>query len=117
MVALGSALVLLSLWAIVLWARQRPLANARPFLLATVIASPFGFLAVEFGWFVTELGRQPWVIYNVLRTSESVTPMPGLVVPLTVFTLVYLGLAAAVVAILYRQIRRSPDAIAAEEVA
>jgi cytochrome d ubiquinol oxidase subunit I len=117
MVALGSALVLLSLWAIVLWARQRPLANARPFLLATVIASPFGFLAVEFGWFVTELGRQPWVIYRVLRTAESVTPMPGLVVPLAVFTLVYLGLAAAVIVILYRQIRRSPDAIAAEEVA
>lgn len=116
MVALGSALALLSLWAILLWYRRRDLTISRRFLQACVIASPFGFLAVEFGWFVTEFGRQPWVIYQVLRTADTVTPMPGLVVPFVVFTLVYLGLAAAVIVILYRQIRRSPDAIAAEEV-
>lgn len=116
MVALGTALVALSLWALFLWYRKRPLAHSRAFLKAAVIASPFGFLAVEFGWFVTELGRQPWVIYGVLRTADTVTPMPGLWVPFTVFTLVYLGLAAAVIVILYRQIRRSPDVIAAEEV-
>ncbi len=116
MVGLGMALLALSLWAVLLWYRKRDLTISRKFLIATVIASPFGFLAVEFGWFVTEFGRQPWVIYNVLRTADTVTPMPGLVVPFTVFTLVYLGLAAAVIAILYRQVRRSPDAIAREEV-
>jgi cytochrome d ubiquinol oxidase subunit I len=117
MVALGVLLVLVSLWALFLWYRKRDLAGSRRFLLATVIASPLGFLAVEFGWFVTEFGRQPWVIYDVLRTADTVTPMPGLVVPFTIFTLVYLGLAVAVIAILYRQVRRSPDVLAREEVA
>ena len=46
---------------------------------------------------VTELGRQPWVIYGVMRTRDAVTPMPGLVVPFTVFTLVYLFLSVILV--------------------
>lgn len=117
MVGLGVALLLLSLWACLLWYRKRDLTGSRWFLKATVICSSFGFLAVEFGWFVTEFGRQPWVIYEILRTADTVTPMPGLVVPFTVFSLVYLGLAAAVIAILYRQVRRSPDVLAREEVA
>jgi cytochrome d ubiquinol oxidase subunit I len=53
---------------------------------------------------VTELGRQPWVIYQVMRTAASVTPLPRLWVPLTVFTLIYLGLGAIVALVLWRQI-------------
>lgn len=67
-----------------------------------------GFLAIEAGWTVTEVGRQPWVIYGVMRTAEAVTPMPGLVVPFFTFTLIYLGLAAAVTLVLWRQVRLSP---------
>jgi len=62
-----------------------------------------GFIAIEAGWMVTELGRQPWIIYHVLRTSEAVTPMPGLVVPFTLFTVVYLFLSVALVFLLRRQ--------------
>ncbi len=40
-----------------------------------------GFIAIEAGWTVTEVGRQPWIIYGVLRTADAVTPMPGLIVP------------------------------------
>jgi cytochrome d ubiquinol oxidase subunit I len=70
-----------------------------------------GFIAVEAGWTVTEVGRQPWIIQGVLRTAETVTPMPGLVVPFLLFTLLYCFLGVIVVWLLYRQIIRSPKSI------
>ena len=57
---------------------------------------------------VTELGRQPWVIHGVMRTADAVTPMPGLIVPFTFFTLLYCALSVAVVWLMYRQIAKSP---------
>ena len=57
---------------------------------------------------VTELGRQPWIIHGVMRTADAVTPMPGLVVPFTFFTLLYCLLTVAVVWLMYRQIAKSP---------
>ncbi len=57
----------------------------------------------------TELGRQPWVIQGVLRTRDAVTPMPGLVVPFVLFTLLYCFLGVIVGWLLYRQIVRSPN--------
>jgi hypothetical protein len=59
-------------------------------------------IAIEAGWTVTEVGRQPRIIYGVMRTSEAVTPMPGLVVPFVTFTLLYVFLAAVVVWLLFR---------------
>jgi cytochrome d ubiquinol oxidase subunit I len=67
-----------------------------------------GFIAIEAGWTVTEVGRQPWVVYGVLRTADAVTPMPGLVYPFLLFTLLYCFLGAIVAWLLYRQIIRSP---------
>jgi len=77
-------------------------------LWATVLAGPLGMLAIEAGWTVTEVGRQPWVIYEVMRTKESATPMPGMIVPFLVTLVVYLGLSAAVILVMYRQIRVGP---------
>ena len=54
------------------------------FLGPRSLATPMGFLAIEAGWMVTELGRQPWIIHGVMRTADAVTPMPGLIVPLHV---------------------------------
>ena len=68
-----------------------------------------GFLAIEAGWTVTEVGRQPWIIHGVLRTADAVTPMPGLVVPFLVFTLLYLLLGVIVVYLLRQQIVRAPS--------
>ncbi|HKW41152.1 MAG TPA: cytochrome ubiquinol oxidase subunit I [Gemmatimonadales bacterium] len=108
MVALGTYLALVSLWVgWVAW-RRKDLAHHRWLMRAIALATPLGFVAVEAGWMVTELGRQPWVIYGVLKTSEAVTPMPGLVVPFVTFTLLYCFLGAIVVWLLYRQIIRSP---------
>lgn len=75
------------------------------FLKLLAVLTPLGFISVEAGWFVTEFGRQPWIIYRVMRTAEAVTPMPGLVVPFTLFTLVYLFLTFMVTWLMTRQIR------------
>jgi cytochrome d ubiquinol oxidase subunit I len=108
MVALGSYLALVALWAAWLAWRRTDLAHHRGLMRALALATPFGFVAVEAGWMVTELGRQPWVIYGVMKTRDAVTPMPGLVVPFVTFTLLYCLLGSMVVWLLYRQIVRSP---------
>jgi cytochrome d ubiquinol oxidase subunit I len=110
MVGLGTFLALLSL--VIAWRtwRRRPIAGSRGLLRAIAIAGPCGFLAIEAGWTVTEVGRQPWIITGILRTRDAVTPMPGIAVPFALFTLLYIGLAAAVVWLLYRQIVRMPAA-------
>jgi cytochrome bd ubiquinol oxidase subunit I len=105
MVLLGGLLAAHSAWA--LWLHARRHAWTPLFLKATAVAGPLGFLALEAGWGVTELGRQPWIIHGVMRTADAVTPMRGLVVPFTVFTLVYLFLSAAVVMLLRDQFREA----------
>ena len=77
------------------------------FLRALVWSSPLGFMAIEAGWIVTEVGRQPWIIQGIMRTSEAVTPMPGLAVPFVAFTLLYLFLASVVVWLLLRQLKET----------
>ena len=108
MVGIGSYLALLGLW--VAWRRwrRRDLTTGRALLRALALATPLGFIAIEAGWVVTEVGRQPWVIYGVLRTRDAVTPMPGLVVPFTVITLLYVFLAIVVIRLLSRHVTRSP---------
>lgn len=105
MVLCGVLLAAHALWALWLRLRHRPLS--RVFLIATSVAGPLGFAALEAGWGVTELGRQPWVIYGFLRTADAVTPMRGLIVPFTAFVLVYLFLSAAVIVLLRDQFRET----------
>jgi len=108
MVGLGTAMALVSLWAIIAALRRRDLTTRRWLLHALVVVAPFGFLATEAGWMVTEIGRQPWIIQGVLLTRDAVTPMPGLIVPFLLFTLLYCGLGAIVVVLLVRQIVSTP---------
>lgn len=110
MVGAGMALAALAAWSVWLAWRQRGLPNNVWFLRAVVAASPLGFLAIEAGWVVTEVGRQPWVVYGFVRTAEAVTPMPGLVVPFITFTLLYCFLALVVVWLLWRQVVSAPGA-------
>ncbi|HWF90496.1 MAG TPA: cytochrome ubiquinol oxidase subunit I, partial [Pyrinomonadaceae bacterium] len=120
MVACGVAMMLVALWAAWRYWRGRRSQNwldSKWFLRLLVIATPLGFIAIETGWTVTEVGRQPWIIYGVMRTSEAVTPMPGLVVPFITFTVLYIFLAAITVWLLLRQVAaspRDPDPIAKE---
>jgi cytochrome d ubiquinol oxidase subunit I len=106
MVAIGGWLAVLALWAAALWWRGR-LFHSRLFLRAMVLSTPLGFVALEAGWMVTELGRQPWIIQGVMRTSEAVTPMPGLGVPFVLFTLIYLALGSVVIVLIRRTVRET----------
>jgi len=108
MVGLGTFLALVALWVGILAWRRRDLSDHTWLLRVLAIATPMGFIAIEAGWTVTEVGRQPWVVYNVQRTADAVTPMPGLIVPFLGFTLLYCFLGIIVVWLLYRQIIRSP---------
>jgi cytochrome d ubiquinol oxidase subunit I len=109
MVLLGTYMAIVSVWAAWLALRKRTLFTYRRLLWALVIAAPCGFIATEAGWMVTELGRQPWTIYGILKTADAVTPMPGLIVPFTAITLLYCALGAIVGWLLYRQIIWSPE--------
>lgn len=110
MVALGTYLAVVSLWAGWVAFRRKDVTANRRLLQAIALAAPMGFLAIEAGWTVTEVGRQPWIIQGVFRTADAVTPMPGLVVPFLLFTLLYCFLGVMVAWLLYRQIIRSPKA-------
>jgi cytochrome d ubiquinol oxidase subunit I len=108
MVGAGTALMAVSLWAALLAWRRRRLPDNRWLLRALAAGGPLGFVAIEAGWVVTEVGRQPWIVYGIVRTADAVTPMTGLVVPFVTFTLLYIFLAAVVVWLLWRQVVASP---------
>ena len=76
MVAIGFVLLVVMIWAGILWRRGR-LYEYRPFLWTLVVVHPLGFLATELGWITTEVGRQPWLVYNLMRTAEGVSPIPA----------------------------------------
>ena len=107
MVGLGTAMALVGLWAAIAAWRRRGLPTGRALLAALGVVAPFGFIATEAGWTVTEVGRQPWVVQGVLRTADAVTPMPGLIVPMLVFAIVYLCLGAIVVTLVSSMVRET----------
>ncbi|MEO5912060.1 MAG: cytochrome ubiquinol oxidase subunit I [Pelobium sp.] len=92
----------IALWKKKSWLQQKWL------LRLFVIATPLGFIAVEAGWTVTEVGRQPWIINGVMRTADAVTPMPGIAYSFYLFTAVYVSLSVIVTFMLYRQIKMVP---------
>ena len=118
MVALGTYMALVSVWSLWRWWRGRAtqaLADDRLLLRALALATPMGFIAIEAGWTVTEVGRQPWIVYGVLRTADAVSPMPGLVVPFLTFTLLYVLLGLIVVYMVRQQIVRTPTSASASD--
>jgi len=113
MVAAGTALIAVAVWAAILAWRQRRLPD-NPWLLHAIVAcGPLGFIAIEAGWTVTEVGRQPWVIYKILRTAQAVTPVTGLGAPFVAFLLLYIFLAFIVIRVLGRQVAASAETSAA----
>jgi cytochrome bd ubiquinol oxidase subunit I len=108
MVGAGSAMALYALLTLWLLFKRHNLSENRWFLKTTLLVAPLGFIAVECGWMVTELGRQPWVIYEIVRTADAVTSVPNLFVPFITFTLLYLFLAAMVIWLLIKQVAESP---------
>ena len=101
MVGIGTALVLFSLWFWWRRRRQHDALTSRRFLKLAVIAGPAAVLALESGWTTTEVGRQPWIVQDVLRVKDAVTPNGGIWISFSVILIVYAGLGT----ITYRVIR------------
>ncbi|MFC5284952.1 cytochrome ubiquinol oxidase subunit I [Pedobacter alpinus] len=108
MVGIGMLLMAISLaYFIALWKKKNWLQQ-KWLLQLFVLATPLGFIAVEAGWTVTEVGRQPWIIKGIMRTADAVTPMPGIAYSFYLFSAVYVSLSIIVAFMLYRQIKMVP---------
>jgi cytochrome d ubiquinol oxidase subunit I len=108
MVGLGMLMLALALVYFFALFKKKKWLTAPWFLKLFVAAIPLGFIALEAGWTVTEVGRQPWIIQGVMRTADAVTPMPGIRYSFYLFTAVYLSLSLVVIFMLYRQIKMVP---------
>ncbi|OQW32333.1 MAG: cytochrome BD ubiquinol oxidase subunit I [Nitrospira sp. SG-bin1] len=103
MVLCGLIMAGVTLWAG--WRRWKGRVETDRWLLRIlVVTAPLGLVAIEAGWVVTEVGRQPWTIQGLLRTSQAVTPMPGLWIPMVTFSVLYVVLAGVVVWAIRRHI-------------
>jgi cytochrome d ubiquinol oxidase subunit I len=104
MVGLGSAGVALTVWYFVVLLYRRRLPQSRWFYRAASLAGIGSYAAVESGWVTTEVGRQPWIVYNVMRVSDAVTSAPGAFVwsMLSVLIVVYATMAVIAVTLLLK---------------
>src|SRR5690242_4698133 len=109
MVGICSVLILLALWLGVGWWRHRDFPQSRWFLRATAASGIAAVIALECGWIVTEVGRQPWIVYNVMRTSDAVTQASGIWVTFTLILTIYAALGAALIISLRAMSRRWRD--------
>lgn len=107
MIGLGFLFPVLALWA--WWKRHRLLESPR-LLKVMLFSIPLPYLACQAGWTVTEVGRQPWVVYGVMRTSDAVSPIaaPQVAVSLTAFIVVYSLLGLVAFALMARYATRGP---------
>jgi cytochrome d ubiquinol oxidase subunit I len=110
MVGIG-LLMLVAGWAGVVQLRRDRLERTTWLLRLLPWMIPSGFVAILAGWFTTEIGRQPWVVYGLMRTSEAVTPIPpgGVASSLALFVLVYGGVFGAGLYYLVRLVKKGPQ--------
>ena len=105
MVACGFFLAFVSVLYLIFSIKWRHVLMKKWWLILIAFTTPLGFLAVEAGWTVTETGRQPWIIYGIMRTKDAVSPMPGLHYSFYVITIVYVLLSFIIVWLMKRQIK------------
>jgi cytochrome d ubiquinol oxidase subunit I len=106
MVGICCALIALGLWLAIAWWRKRDIPKTPWFLRATAVSGAAAIVALECGWIVTEVGRQPWIVYEVMRTEDAVTAADGVWISLSVVIVVYAALGAATVLVLRAMARR-----------
>lgn len=104
MVSLGGLLVMAAL-VYFISLKKKSWQGSKRYWLYFALMAPVGFLALEAGWIVTEVGRQPWIIHNVMRTKDAVTPMPGMIYSFYMYVLLYATLTVAVSWLMARQIK------------
>jgi cytochrome bd ubiquinol oxidase subunit I len=113
MVGIGTLLALLSAVFLITWLRRRRLPRSPWFYRAVVAAGPAAVVALIAGWIVTEVGRQPWIVYEVMRVEEAVTGASGIPVGYAALALIYVGVAA-IVLFLLRRLAGQPVTIEAD---
>jgi cytochrome bd ubiquinol oxidase subunit I len=104
MVACGSILALTALLSLVTLIRKKTLINSPWLLKLFVMIAPLGFIAIEAGWTVTEVGRQPWIIYGIMKTKDAVSSAPALQFTFYTYLFLYIFLSAVVGWLFYRLI-------------
>lgn len=104
MVGIGTLLMLGGLVYFISY-RKKKWLKLKAFWLLFIILAPMGFIAIEAGWVVTEVGRQPWIIYGIMRTEDAVTPMPGMKYSFFFYLFLYSILAVTVTWLMNRQIK------------
>jgi cytochrome d ubiquinol oxidase subunit I len=109
MISIGTALALLGAIFFLTWLRKRRLPRSPWFYRAVMLAGPASLVALIAGWITTEVGRQPWIVYQVMRTEQAVTSADGLEVGYAVLVAVYVTLAAAVLWLLRRLASKPPS--------
>jgi cytochrome d ubiquinol oxidase subunit I len=107
MVGIGTGLAMLGVVFAYVRIRKRRLPESRWFYRAVVVAGPASIVALIAGWVTTEVGRQPWVVFEVMRTSEAVTAGDGIPIAYGTVAVVYAALAVGVWWVL-RRLARSP---------
>ena len=110
MVNICVALIMLGAWFGFVWWRKRRLPHTRWFLRAVAASGAAAVVALECGWIVTEVGRQPWIVYNVMRTSDAVTNSSGIWVTFSLVFVLYALLTAVLVITLRAMSRRWREA-------
>lgn len=112
MVGLGVLMLILALWGLWLRKRQR-LYEHRRFQRFALWMGPSGFIALLAGWFTTEVGRQPWVVYGVLRTEDALSPVSAEQVGLSlmIFVLVYFVVFGMGIYYMLRLMHKGPELI------
>jgi len=114
MVGIGFLLLGLGAWLLGAWAFRRRAPTSRWFLRGVVVAGPAAVVAMECGWITTEVGRQPWIVYRVMRVADAVNPAPGLVYGLVVLITVYTVLTVVTLVVLRKLARTAaPDSATA----
>jgi cytochrome d ubiquinol oxidase subunit I len=108
MVGIGVGLLLLIAWYGLVWWRRRRLPDTAWFLRAVAVSGVAAVIAMEAGWITTEVGRQPWVVYGILRTADAVSPAPGLGWGLVAVVGVY-AVLTAFTAVVLRRLARDQD--------
>lgn len=115
MVGCGSLLALTGVLFWIFRIKNKSIITGKYFLRLIAFCTPLGFIAVESGWFVTELGRQPWIIYGIMKTSASVTPVPGQIFHFLFFLTIYILLSGTGVWLMSRQIKALHEDINSEK--
>jgi cytochrome d ubiquinol oxidase subunit I len=106
MIGLGTLLFLLSLWYAVCWLFRRDMPKSRWFLRLASVAGIAAILAMEAGWVVSEVGRQPWIVYNFMKVEDAATANTGVWLTFIVVTVLYVGLGVTTILILRKMSAR-----------